>query len=81
MSITEEIIKALTAVVTPELKALKERVDANHREATESLQAFRRETNLRFDALNARFDELLQRLALERRIEAVERELDAKKTA
>lgn len=81
MSIAEEVIKALTAVISPELKALQERVDANHREATEKLDAFRRETNLRFDALNSRFDELLQRLALERRIEAVERELDAKRTA
>jgi hypothetical protein len=70
MSIAEEVIKALTAVVTPEMKALQERVDANHREV-----------HLRFDALNARFDELLQRLALERRIDSIERELEGKKTA
>ena len=70
MSVVEEVIKALTAVVTPELKALQERVDANHREV-----------QLRFDGINARFDALLERLALERRIESIERELEGKKTA
>ena len=70
MSIADEVIKALTAVITPEMKALQERVDANQRE-----------TNLRFDALNGRFDELLQRLALERRIDTIERELEGKRTA
>ena len=70
MSILEDVTKALQAVITPELQALKERVDSNHRE-----------TQLRFDALNARFDELLQRLALERRIDTIEREMEEKRRA
>jgi hypothetical protein len=68
MSILEEVTKALQSVVVPELKALTERVESYHRE-----------TILRFDAINARFDELLQRLALERRIAALEQEQDEKR--
>jgi hypothetical protein len=70
VSLLEELIKALQAVVTPEIKAMQERIDANHRE-----------TMLRFDAINARFDDLIQRLALAHRIEAIEREMEEKRRA
>jgi hypothetical protein len=64
MSITEEIIKALQAVVTPELKALQERVDANHREVL-----------LRFDASNRELAAFQTALA-ERLTQSEERIID-----
>ena len=65
MSILEEVIKALESVVAPELKAMNEKIDSYHRENL-----------LRFDSINARFDSLLERLALERRLAAVEQDRD-----
>jgi hypothetical protein len=65
MSVLEEVIKALQSVVAPELKAMQEQI-----------KALDSKMDIRFDAVNHRLDELLQRLALERRLAAVERELD-----
>jgi len=70
MSIVEDFLKAIQATVTPELNTIKERMDANHRE-----------TMLRFEGINQRFDDLLVRLNFDRRLEAVERELDDKRKA
>lgn len=88
MSIFEEVLKALQSVVTPELKAMQERLDGNHREMGLRFDAMQErmdlrfgEVYLRFDAMNQRFDDLLQRLALERRLAVVEQELDEKRQA
>jgi hypothetical protein len=81
MSVLEEVIKALEAVVAPELKAMNERLEAYRRENTLRFESLEAKMDLRFDGLNARFDDLLQRLALERRISAVETELDEKRRA
>jgi hypothetical protein len=81
MSIIEEVLKAIQATITPELVALKERVDAHQRETLLHFENMQREMNLRFDGINARFDSLMERLALDQRLEAVERELDEKRKA
>jgi hypothetical protein len=81
MSVLEEVIKALEAVVAPELKAMNERLEAYRRETRIQIEALEAKMDLRFDGLNARFDDLLQRLALERRLAAVEAELDEKRRA
>ena len=99
MSVLDEVIKALQAVVAPELKAMNEKLEAFQRENTlrfeavaKSFDALESQTKLRFDALenqmelrfdglNGRFDEVLQRLALDRRIAALEQERDERKEA
>jgi hypothetical protein len=79
MSVLEDMVKAIQAVVVPELKALNEKLDAFQRENNLRLDALRNETQLRFDGVNHRLDELNQRLALERRIAAIELERDEKR--
>lgn len=70
MSIIEDVGKALQSVVAPELKAINERISS-----------VEKVMELRFDAVNQRLDALLQQLALDRRLSAVERELDDNRKA
>ena len=66
MTVIQDFVKALQSVVMPELAALRERVDGNHREVM-----------LRFDGMNQRFDDLLDRLDLHKRVQELERERKA----
>lgn len=65
MSVVDEILKMLQGAIAPELKALTAKVDANHQETT-----------IRLEAMNQRFDDLIQRLDLDRRVQNLERALD-----
>ena len=55
----------LQNVIAPSLKALDQKVDAHHRE-----------NQLYFEGINRRFDELIERLELAKRIESLERDRD-----
>jgi len=81
MSIVEDLLKVIQSTITPELNTIKERIDANQRETLLRFAKLEGEMALRFDGINARFDSLLERLALDRRIESIERELDEKRKA
>ena len=99
MSIVEDVLKAIQSTIAPELNALKERIDTNHRETLlrfaklesemmlrfdrfeERMDAAQAAVMLRFDGINHRFDDLAQKLALDRRVETIERELDEKRKA
>lgn len=99
MTIVEDLLKVIQATIAPELNAIKERIDANHRETLllfaklegemtlrferfeERIDAAQAAVMLRFDGVNQRFDDLNQKLALDRRVETIERELDEKRKA
>lgn len=77
MSILTDLRTALQEVVTPDLRAVKAKTEA----IEVHLDSLRREMNLRFDAMNQRFDSLIEKLDLDRRLQAVEQELDEKRQA
>jgi hypothetical protein len=77
MSFLQDVLDALRTVVTPEIAALREKVDANQRETLLRFETMNREIGLRFDGINQRFDDLIERLDLRRRVEDLERERKA----
>ena len=81
MSIVEEVMSAIKSALMPELIAQREQLEAFRRETKLSLENLRNEMSLRFDGVNHRFDNLEQKLALDRRIVIIERELDEKRKA
>jgi hypothetical protein len=63
--VVDDVIKAMQAVLAPEMNSLREKLDGNYRETLLRFDNLQRETNLRLDALNSRFDERLDNLQRE----------------
>jgi hypothetical protein len=74
MNAMEDSLEGPQNVVT-EFKAFHEKIDRNQRDTLLRLEALQREMVLRFANVNQRFDDLAQRLNLERRVDNLEREL------
>jgi hypothetical protein len=68
MSIFDDVKKAIETVIAPDIQIIKS-----------DLKAMNREMDLRFKALDDRFDDLIDRLELKKRIEKLERELHEEK--
>ena len=70
MSIYEDIKKAIQEALAPDVSEIKGEVKA----LNTRLDSIEKVMNVRFDSLDQRFDDLLARLELTKRIEKLERE-------
>lgn len=75
MSAIEDIRNLVQDLVAPELRAINERLNT----VNERLNGFERAMSLQFEALNKRFDSLIQVLELKQRVEKLERDNEDKK--
>lgn len=70
MSTVDDVRKAIQDFLAPELAELKG-----------ELRAIRETQKLQFEALNQRFDDLIERMQLNRRIEALERDREERRAS
>jgi transcriptional regulator NrdR family protein len=70
LSIYEDIKKAIQEALAPDVSEIKGEVKA----LNTRLDSIEKVMNVRFDSLDQRFDDLLARLELTKRIEKLERE-------
>jgi hypothetical protein len=70
LSTVDDVRKAIQDFLAPELAELKG-----------ELRAIRETQKLQFEALNQRFDDLIERMQLNRRIEALERDREERRAS
>jgi hypothetical protein len=78
VSIYDDVKKAIQDLLVPELKSLSVRIDSLDKEMKAELRAATQMSEIHFKRVDDRFDDLIERLDLKRRIESLEREREDK---
>ena len=88
MSIYDDAKRALQDVLAPELKELKGelsainiRIDGIEKNLDTRFAAIDKNLDIRFAGLNQRFDDLIERLDLKKRVEKLEQEREEKRAS
>jgi tetrahydromethanopterin S-methyltransferase subunit G len=72
MSTFEDVRKAIQDLIAPELRTITARLDG----ISERFKALDEKLDLRFAAVNQRFDSLEEKIAVDKKIEALQRRMD-----
>jgi hypothetical protein len=77
MSVFDEVKKAIEALLAPDIQKIKGDIEVTN----ERIKNLEDKMDLRFIALNQRFDDLIERLDLKKRVEQLERERDERRAS
>jgi hypothetical protein len=84
MSVFDEVKKAIEAVLAPDIQKIKGDIEVTNERinsTNDRIKNLEDKIDLRFIALNYRFDDLIERLELKKRVEQLERERDERRAS